>query len=91
MVQRNRPRVFLFSPKQAPSLLYNLTAFSYQKVADFAFVSTYQIKGLQKKRLLATLRAPLVPGIKQLSIFKDEEELKPALSLKVSYVSSTLS
>ena len=40
-IQRNRPRLVLLSSRDSPTLLYKLTAFSNQKVADFGFVSTH--------------------------------------------------
>jgi hypothetical protein len=39
-INRNKPRVILFSPHPQPSLLYKALAFSNQLVADFGFVTT---------------------------------------------------
>ena len=39
-IHRNRPRLVLLSPRDSPTLLYKLTAFSNQKMADFGLVST---------------------------------------------------
>ena len=73
----NRPRLILFSPRQHPSLLYKLTAFTHRKTVDFGFVSTQA--HWASARVLD--RFEVVTGEKRLVVFK--ENYSPVKVIKV--------
>ena len=79
VINHNRPRVILFSPHRNPSVRYKLAAFSHQKTADCAFVSTHQ--SWLNKQLLS--RFKIQPGDKELLVFKEDSGSEPSMYLEV--------
>lgn len=80
VISRNRPRVILFSPHRNPSLRYRLAAFTHQKTADCAFISTHQ--SWLNRQLLS--RFKVQPGDKELLVFNEDSISEPSLHLEVS-------
>ena len=76
--QDNKPKVILCSSKPAPSLLYNLVAFSYQRKLTFGYVTTGQMSSnaLQK-------RFRVHAGEPTVLVFKEESAV-PEVVVQVS-------